>query len=183
MRRFLISLLLTALAAAALATAALAKDMSVSLASGPPTIDPGEPWNAELLVHGEPDMLNEATPGITFRDNDSGLTKSFDAKASGRRAADGQLIYRARVVLPEGLWEWGLVDGVTDRLYEGGLVRVGEPPVEAAPTASSDPRPAPAVAGDDSPPAWPFVAGGVALVLLLAAAAVAIKNRRLQPTA
>ena len=182
MRRFLTSLLLVALAAAALATAALAKEMSVSLATGPPTMDAGEPWNAKLLVHGVPEMLAQATPGMTFRNNDSGQTKSFDAKATGRRAPDGQLIYRVRVVLPEGLWEWGLTDSVTERLYEGGVVRVGEPPLEAAPPASSDPTPVPAAA-DDSLPAWPFAAAGVALVLLLAAAALAVRNRRLQPTA
>ncbi|MBA2615178.1 MAG: hypothetical protein H0U90_05265, partial [Actinobacteria bacterium] len=148
MRRFLTSLLLVALAAAALATAALAKEMSVSLATGPPTMDAGEPWNAKLLVHGVPEMLAQATPGMTFRNNDSGQTKSFDAKATGRRAPDGQLIYRVRVVLPEGLWEWGLTDSVTERLYEGGVVRVGEPPLEAAPPASSDPTPVPAAADD-----------------------------------
>ena len=52
MRRFLTSLFLVALAAVALATAASAKDMSVGLASGPPTLESGQPWNAELLVHG-----------------------------------------------------------------------------------------------------------------------------------
>ena len=181
MRRFLTTLVLGLVAVGVLASAAAAKEMSVSLASRPPTLDPGKPWTAELLVHGEPAMLKQATPGITFRDRESGETKTFDATATGRRAADGQLLFRARVVLPEGLWEWGLVDGVTDRLYEGGLVRVGDP----ASAAPSTPAPAARVASpaSDGAPRWPFVAGGIAVLLLAAVAALVVRNRLLLPTA
>ena len=52
MRRTLALTTFMLLAAAALAGAALAKDMSVALASGAPDVGVGEPWNAQLLVHG-----------------------------------------------------------------------------------------------------------------------------------
>ena len=181
MRRFLVPAFLV-LVAAALAPVAAAKDMSVGLASGPPTLGPGEPWNAELLVHGEPEMLNEATLAITFTNNGTGETKTFNARPTGKRAADGQLIYRARVVIEEqGRWQWGLIDGVTDRLYEGGLVQVGQPVAESPAAPASEPSVAPVASDDSGTPAWPFVlAGGV--ILLLAAAAALARRGRLQPT-
>ena len=182
MRRFLVPALLV-LVVAALAPVATAKDMSVSLSSGgPPALGPGEPWTADLLVHGEPDILAEATPGITFRNSGTGETRTFEARPTGKRAPDGQLIYHARVVIDEeGRWQWGLIDGVTDRLYEGGLVVVGEPAVESPSAPASDPAVAPAASDDGGTPAWPFVlAGGV--VFLLGAAALLARRARLQPT-
>ena len=184
MRRLLTATALTLVAAATLAGPAAAKDMSVSLAGGgPPTLDPGEPWNAQLLVHGEPDILAEATPGITIRNRDNGESRTFDARWTGRRAPDSQLIYRARVVFPsEGAWTYTLIDGVTDREYEGGYVRIGDVPAEAAPEASR-PSPAAAPADDGSFPIWPVLAGVGAFLLAAAAALVVVRQRRPQPTA
>ena len=184
MRRLLTATALTLLAAAALAAAAAAKEMSVSLAAGPPSLGPGEPWNAELLVHGEPDMLAEATPGITIRNGASGEGRTFGAKATGKRAPDGQLVYRARVVFPsDGRWSYALVDGVTDREYDAGTVQIGEP--ATAPATPANPAPAPAAsAADDgrSFPAWPLVLGGVLLVAA-AGTALVVRHRRLEPSA
>ena len=182
MRRFLGTAAVAALALAVLAPAAVAKEMAVSLASGPPTLDPGEPWTAELLVHGEPDMLTRATPGIVFTSRESGETRTFDGRATGRRAADGQLLLRARVVLPEGLWEWALTDGATERLYEGGLVRVGEPAAAPAPPAAPA-GPAPAAAPDDASTPWGLVGAGAVLFLIAVAGALAVRQRRVQPSA
>ena len=183
MRRFLTTFVLGLVAVASLTGVASAKEMSVALASGPPSLDPGEPWNAELLVHGEPAMLKAAVPGITFTNDETGETRTFAARSTGERAADGQLVYRARVVLhEEGRWQWGLVDGVTDRLYEGGLVQVGEPAATPTPAPSADP--AAVSTGDDSLPAWPLAAGAAVLLLLLGGvAALFVRHRRLQPTA
>lgn len=185
MRRLLTAAALTLVAVAALAGPASAKDMSVSLSGGgpPSNIDPGEPWNARLLVHGEPDILAEATPGITIRNDDTAASRTFDARPTGERAPDGQLIYRVRVVFPsEGGWSYTLVDGVTDRAYEGGYVQVGKAPAEAAPEASR-PSPAAAPASDDSFPLWPVLGGIGAFVLAAAGALVAVRQRRPQPTA
>jgi hypothetical protein len=181
MRRLLIATTLTLLVAAGLAVTAAAKEMSVALASGPPSLGPGEPWNAELLIHGEPAILKEATPGIIVR-ADSGETRTFSARSTGKRAADGQLLYRARVVFPsEGRWSYTLIDGISERQYEGGHVTIGN--AERAPAGGTGrPDPMAAPAGDASPPAWPFIVGGVAFLLAAAAAALALRNR-LHPTA
>jgi hypothetical protein len=186
MRRLLIATALTLVALAALAGPAAGKDMSVSLSGGgpPSNIDPGEPWNARLLVHGEPEILAEATPGITIRNDDTGETRTFDARRTGKRAPDGQLIYRVRVVFPsEGGWSYTLIDGVTDRAYEGSYVQVGDaPPAEAAPETSR-PSPAAAPADDDSFPLWPVLGGIGAFLLAAGAALVVVRQRRPQPTA
>jgi hypothetical protein len=182
MGRLLIATTLTLLVATALATTAAAKEMSVALASGPPSLGPGEPWNAELLIHGEPAMLKQATPGITIRNDKSGDTKTFGARSTGKRAADGQLLYRARVVFPsEGRWSYTLIDGISEREYEGGHVTIGN--AESAPAGgTSRPDAAAAPADDDSLPAWPILVGGIAFLLFAAAVALALRHRP-QPTA
>jgi hypothetical protein len=185
MRSLLTATALALVAAAALTGSAAAKEMSVSLASGPPSgLGPGDPWKAELLVHGEPDMLAEATPGITIG-NGSGGDRMFPAKATGKRAADGQLLYRARVVFPsEGRWTYALTDGVTDREYQGGTVQIGEPAAAPA-TPTKTPASSPAAAVDErgsSGPPWAFALGGAALLVGAAAVALVVRHRRLQPT-
>jgi hypothetical protein len=164
------------LAAAALAGAALAKDMSVALASAAPGLDAGEPWQAELLVHGEPGMLAEAVPSITIRKTDSGETQTFAAKRLPGRADDGQLRYGAAVVFPsEGLWRYTVEDGITDREYEGGTVQVGTP--AAAPVASTS-RPQPVAAADGGGfPAWPLAVGAVTALALAALGAFVLRRR------
>lgn len=176
MRRTLALTALMLVAASVLAATALAKDMSVALASGAPDVGPGEPWNAQLLVHGEPGMLAEATPAITIR-SDSGETQTFAAERLKGRAADGQLRYEARVVFPtEGTWHYTVVDGVTDREYEGGTVRVGTPAV--APTPAT-PRAQPVAVADDGGgfPAWPLAVGAIVALVLAGAGAFALRRR------
>lgn len=183
MRRLLTATGLTLVLAAALAATAVAKEMSVALGAGPPTLDAGEPWNAELLIHGEPDVLKHATPGITI-DNGNGEQRTFTAKPTGKRASDGQLLYRVRVAFPsDGRWTYELVDGISDRAYEGGHVTVGSPASEAAPSAPSRPEAAAASADDDSSlPSWPFIVGGVAFLLAAVGVALALRHR-VQPSA
>ncbi|MBD0290501.1 MAG: hypothetical protein ICV74_04525 [Thermoleophilia bacterium] len=179
----LTALALAVTAAAAITSAAAAKEMSVSISSGGPSpTDPGEPWRAELLVHGEPDILAEATPGITI-EGPGGATRTFAAKPTGTQAPDGQLVYRVNVVFPsEGRWHYTLVDGVTERAYEGGYVQVGTP-AAAAPTASPrEPSPAAAATGEDDFPVWPLISGLLVVGLIGAGSILVLRRGGPSPT-
>jgi hypothetical protein len=172
MKRTVTMLVLAALGAAVLAGGAVAKEMSVALAAAPPALGPGEPWRAQLLVHGEPDVLAEATPGISIR-GPGGEERTFTARSTGKRAADGQLLYAATVVFPaEGRWSYQLLDGITERAYEGGFVRVGDGTTPAAAPAV----PAQAAAPDDAFPLWPLL--GALLVVGVAAVGAVVLVRR-----
>ncbi|MDQ3891217.1 MAG: hypothetical protein M3312_11805 [Actinomycetota bacterium] len=157
--------------------------MSVSISSsGPSRTNAGKAWPVKLLVHGESDMLAEATPGIAI-DGPGGAKQTFAAKRTGRRAPDGQLVYRVEVVFPSnGRWHYTIVDGVTDRAYEGGYVQVGPP---ATPASATKP-PAPSLAGagtDDAHfPFWPLVFGILAVGLTAAASLLALRRGRPSPT-
>jgi hypothetical protein len=179
MRRIGTVIALALVAAGVLALPAVAKEMSVSLAAGPTVKVPGDPWNAQLLVHGEPDMLNEATPSITI-DDGAGNVKTFAAKATGEHSADGQLIYETRVVFPsEGRWTYTVSDGVTDRAYEGGSIQIGEP--TTAPGApASEPAAAPASEPVSAPTfPWPAIVG-LALAFAAGAGALFVRRHRLR---
>jgi hypothetical protein len=189
MRRALALTGLTLAAAAALTGVAQAKDMSVALAESAPTaLAEGEDWNATLLVHGEPDMLREATPSIRITNTVSGASEDVDAARTKSKAADGQMIYAASVSFPSaGVWRYSLIDGVTDREYEGGTIQVGTA-AAAASSAPSTPAPAaPATASDDGggSPFWPLVVGGALLLVLAGLGAYAVTRHRHgpQPTA
>jgi hypothetical protein len=168
MRRTTTTFVLALVAAGTLALPAAAKELSVSLAAGPTVSEPGDPWSAQLLVHGEPEMLKQATPSVTI-DNGSGTVETFAAKPTGERAADGQLIYQTRVVFPsEGTWRYTISDGLSDRAYEGGSIRIGEPAAAPAPATATDAETAP-------PFLWPLV---IALAVVFAAAGAALVVRR-----
>jgi hypothetical protein len=168
MRRTTTTFVLALVAAGTLALPAAAKELSVSLAAGPTVSEPGDPWSAQLLVHGEPEMLKQATPSVTI-DNGSGTVETFAAKPTGTRAADGQLIYQTRVVFPsEGTWRYTISDGLSDRAYEGGSIRIGEPAAAPAPATATDSESAP-------PFLWPLV---IALAVVFAAAGAALVVRR-----
>jgi hypothetical protein len=184
MKRTMTAFALAAIAAATLTAPAAAKEMSVALATSPPTLGPGEPWNAKLLVHGVPDILSEAAPGITIR-GPGGEERTFTARRTGKRAADGQLLYRAKVVFPsEGRWSYQLLDGVTDRAYEGGTVTIGDGTAPAAaPSAPADeaapaqaPVPAGAATSDGAFPLWPLL-GGLLLVGVAAGGTLVLVRR------
>ena len=170
-----IALVAGLLAASVIAGPAAAKELSVSLAAGPNVFEPGDPWNAQLLVHGVPDLLKEATPSITI-EGPSGETTTFVAKPTGKHAADGQLIYRTRVVFPtEGTWIYTLSDGLSDRSYEGGSVQIGSPTAAPTPPAAAPAQPVADTEGAPAFPVWPLALG---LALLFAGAGVAIVIRR-----
>lgn len=140
----------------------------MSLASSPPSgLGPGDPWKAELLVDGEPEMLAEATLAITIGNGSRG-DRTFPAKATGKRAPDGHLLYRVCVAFPsEGRWTYALTDGVTDREYQAGTVQIGEP-ASAPATPAKAPASSPGAAVDErgsSGPPWAIALGGAALLV------------------
>jgi hypothetical protein len=188
MRRALALTGLTLAAAAVLAATAQAKDMSVALAeSAPAALAEGEDWNASLLIHGEPQMLQEATPSIRITNTVSGATEDVAATRTSAKAADGQMIYAATVSFPSaGVWRYALIDGVTDREYEGGTIQVGTP-AAAASAAPSAPAPAAPATTDNGggSPIWPLLAGGALLLALAGLGAFAVTRHRHgpQPTA
>lgn len=178
MRRLLTPLVLALVAAGALAPSAATKELSAELAAGPPTLAPGEPWNAQLRIHGDQALMEELaggniklSPSVVIRNEDTGERIAFPAKRTGKR-----LLYQARVKFPSpGYWSIEGTDGASDRAYQFGSIRIhGDSP--AAPPAT----PTGASREGGSVPVWPLVGGGAAL-LLAAAAAVVVRRARPGP--
>jgi hypothetical protein len=179
MRRTVTVFLLALVTAAALSTAALAKEGGVELSSTPIGKSPGEPWITNLfLIDGSPEMLAQAKPGIQVTNLDTGTQIDYPAEP----LATGKGDYTVRVVFPEaGTWVYSAYDGVTGRMYEFPAVEITGP--AAAPTVKTPAATAkaPSSAGDGFP-VWPLVAGLSAFALASAAAAVIIRRRQLRPS-
>jgi hypothetical protein len=177
MRRTVTVFMLALVTAAALSTAALAKEGGVELSSVPTGTSPGEPWTPDLmLIDGTPEMLAQAKPGIQITNLDTGQQIDYRAEPT----AKGKGLYTVRVVFPEaGTWAYSVYDGVTGRMYEFPAVEITEPSATAKPPAAT-PK-APSSAGDGFP-VWPLVAGLSALALASAAAALFIRRRQLRPS-
>jgi hypothetical protein len=169
MRRFAVSFLAAVMAAACLATGALAKEGGLELSSTPYGTNAGDPWNTEmLLIDGTPEMLAQAKPGITISSDKTGFTQDFAAKATDKPG-----VYTVEVVFPDkGFWTYEAYDGVTDRSYEYPVVYIDGP--ASAPVSPS----VPTTGNTDAFPVWPFVGGGIAFLLLVAGAAFALRQRR-----
>jgi hypothetical protein len=179
MRRTVTVFMLALVTAAALSTAALAKEGGVELSSVPTGTSPGEPWTPDLmLIEGSPEMLAQAKPGIQITNLDTGQQIDYRAEPT----AKGKGLHTVRVVFPEaGTWAYSVYDGVTGRMYEFPAVEITGPaaaPTEKTPVATAK---APSSAGDGFP-VWPLVAGLSALALASAAAAVFIRRRQLRPS-
>ena len=177
MRRTVTVFILTLVTAAALSTAALAKEGGVELSSAPIGKSPGEPWITSLsLIDGTPEMIAQAKPGIQVTNLDTGRQIDYPAKP----LAKGKGVYTVRVVFPEtGTWAYSAYDGVTGRMYEFPAVEITGP--AAAPTVKTPAATAPSSAGDGFP-VWPLIAGLSAFALASAAAAVIIRRRQLRPS-
>ena len=175
MRRTVTTLTLALLAAAALSTAALAKEGGVELSSTPAGINPGEPWTTDLvLVDGAPEYLAAAKPGIMIENLDTGERIDYPA-AAGK----GDGVYTVDVVFPEaGTWEYAAYDGVSGRMYEFPAVEITGPPVA---TKSPSAVKAPTSAAEGFP-LWPLVGGLAALGLAAAGTALLIRRRQLRPS-
>jgi len=169
MRRFAVSFLAAVIAAACLATGALAKGRGVELSSTPYGTNAGDPWNTEmLLIDGTPEMLAQAKPGIIIRSDKTGFTQDFAAKPTEKPG-----VYTVEVVFPDkGFWTYEAYDGVTDRSYEFPVVYIDGP--ATAPVSPS----VPTAGNTDAFPVWPFIGGGIAFLLLVAGAALALRQRR-----
>jgi hypothetical protein len=168
MRRFAISFLLAALAAAALTAGASAKEGGLELSSAPFGTKPGEPWTPRLiLIEGAPELLAQARPGVTIRSLASGETIDFRARATGKPG-----VYDLRVVFPhEGRWTVEAYDGVTGSSYDffGPVRIVGPGPVAAVPPAAP-PR--------GSFPVLPLLGGLALLCAALGGAAFLVARAR-----
>jgi hypothetical protein len=171
MRRLFLLFFLTALGAAALSTAAFAKEGGVELSSTPSGLGPGEPWTPSLTVF---DVGGEypanAEPGVRITSLETGRTIDYPATK-----ADNPAVYTVRVVFPAaGRWDYVAYDGVTDRLYEypPTLIVAPEATLPATPAAGA-PRGA-----EGSFPVWPLVGGVAGAAALGAAAFFAVRSRR-----
>jgi hypothetical protein len=177
MRRTVTVFMLALVTAAALGTAALAKEGGVELSSVPTGKSPGEPWITNLfLIDGSPEMLAQAKPGIQVTNLDTGTQIDYPAEALAKGKGD----YTVRVVFPEaGTWVYSAYDGVTGRMYDFPAVEITGP--AAAPTVKAPAAKAPSSAGDGFP-VWPLIAGLSAFALASAAAVVIIRRRQLCPS-
>ena len=176
MRRTVTIFTLALLAAAALCTAAFAKEGGVELGSVPTGLNPGEPWTTDLvLVDGTPEMLAQAKPGIQITNLDTGQRIDYPATPG-----KGDGIYVVDVVFPEaGTWSYAAYDGVTGRTYEFPAVEITGPSVLKRPPAAVTKAPSSA---EGSFPVWPLAAGLAALAVSAAAAALFLRRRQFRPS-
>jgi hypothetical protein len=173
MRRFAGLLVVASVAAGLLAGTAMAKEGGVELSSSPAGTKPGDPWTPTLtLVGGSGELLGRADPGVAIRELDTGKRYTFAAKPT----ADPHQ-YSVSVVFPHAGWYTiEAYDGVTGRSYTfGGQVYIAAP-ASGTPTGAIPPR---AAGEGGSFPIWPAAAGGSALVLAAAGAALFLRRQRL----
>jgi hypothetical protein len=170
MRRLLVVLALTLLAAGALSAGAFAKEGGVELSSAPSGLGPGDPWTPTLtLIDVDGRLPASAKPGITITNLVTGKTIDYPAIPTGDPG-----VYAVRVVFPEpGQWDYAAYDGVTDRLYKYPATTI-LPPKAAAPAVPK----AAAPASEGSFPLWPLLGGLGGAAVLGLAAVVAIRSRR-----
>jgi hypothetical protein len=177
MRRTVTVFVLALVTAAALATAALAKEGGVELSSTPTGTNAGDPWTTNLtLIDGTPEMLAQAKPGIQVTQVDTGRQIDYPAEPLGK----GTGLYTVQVVFPEaGTWAYAAYDGVTGRMYEFPAVEITEPSATAKPPAATTKAPSTA---DGGFPVWPLVVGLSVFAFASAAAALMIRRRQLRPS-
>ena len=104
-------LVLSAVGALAVAATAVAGGWATAGVSPlpPEQVEPGAVWKPEIRVlqHGRTPVDGWAKPAVVIRNADTGQTKTFAARYTGR---DG--VYRADVVFPaEGTWSVAVNDG------------------------------------------------------------------------
>jgi len=167
LRRSLITLALSAVAALTLAGAALAKDGGVELSSTPYGTPPGGTWSTGLTIIDVNGRLPaSAEPTMKVTNLDSGAQKIYSATPTGTIGK-----YTVDVVFPTpGRYAYSVTDGFTDREYTF-------PPVRIVGTGSA--VPVPSAGGDGSFPVWAPLVGGIALLLVAGGAGVYARRRRL----
>jgi hypothetical protein len=163
---------LAALTAAALTTAAFAKEGGVELSSTPFGLGPGDPWNGTLTVFTLDGGETGFSPSITIRNLETGATETFAAKPAKTPSTPEAQSFVFEVVFPTaGRYRYTASDGVSDREYEFPIVQiVGSNPVVPAPGTSSG------SAGGF--PVWPLLGGLGGAMTLGLAAFLAIRARR-----
>lgn len=109
MRRFILG---TALAASLFVAGSAGAGgwATAGLAPPPEGTSPGDTWNAQVTIrqHGIT-PLSGVEPSVTIRNDDTGASKTFPAKPTGKPG-----VYEAKVVFPEaGTWSYEVWDGFT----------------------------------------------------------------------
>jgi hypothetical protein len=173
MRRLLLVFALAALTAAALTTAAFAKEGGVELSSNPFGLGPGDPWSGTLTVFAVDGFSKPVSPSITIRNLDTDATETFETTTPAKvPTTENTRSFVFTVVFPtEGRYRYTASDGVTDREYEFPIVRI---------VGSSTAVPIPQASAGSSGgfPVWPLVGGLVGAMALGVAAFLAIRARR-----
>jgi hypothetical protein len=170
MRRSLIALALTLVAAAALASTALAKESGVELSSTPFATKPGDPWSGMLTVIGDSELLAQANPSITVTNLDDGTQQTFGVQPAKSPTTGETRNWVFEVVFPApGRYSYSVSDGVTDRDYT-------YPPVQIV--GSGSVVPVPSSPSNGSFPVWAPIAGGIALLLAAVGGGFYVRRRR-----
>jgi hypothetical protein len=171
MRRLFLLLALATVTAAALTTAAFAKEGGVELSSTPYGTPPGDSWSGTLTVF-TPDGSGAASnPSITIRNLETGETQTFPTKPAKVPTTAHEQSFVFDVVFPTaGRYRYTVSDGVSDREYEFPIVQIVDP----APAS----LPGPGSPSDEAFPVWPVVGGLGGAAALALAAFLAIRTRR-----
>ena len=164
MRRVVLSLVVAAIAASALASGALAKEPGVDLSTTPYNVRTGVAWMGTLVVFApERQMLREARPYIEIRNIATSQSKRFDAKPTSDHLDPGDARqFSFSVVFPTpGRYRYEASDGLgTVHTYPA--VEIVPDPLAAS---GSEANPG----GEEGLSHWPLVGalGGLGLAALV----------------